>query len=64
MPVDIDRVVTEVVPGETADGISDATIERIVRLVMERLEARERERAVERDEARIPVDMHPRDPWE
>lgn len=64
MPVEIDRVVTELAAGESADGLSDATIERIVRIVLARLDERERRRAQEREDAEIPVEMRPRDPWD
>jgi hypothetical protein len=64
MPVDIDRVVTELAPGETVDGISEATIERIVAIVIRRLDERERQRAAEREEARIPLSMRPRQRWD
>jgi hypothetical protein len=64
MPVDIDRVVTELAPGETVDGISEATVERIVAIVMRRLDERERQREAEREEARIPLSMRPRDRWD
>jgi hypothetical protein len=62
MPVDVNRIVTELVPGENPDGLSEPTIERIVRIVLQRLEERERVRAMERTEAEIRLEMRPLDP--
>ena len=64
MEFHIGELTSEIEVGDAASAVAPAQIEQIVRLVIERLEARERERERRAATTAIDPNLLPRQPWE
>jgi hypothetical protein len=64
MEFHIGELNSEIEIGEAAPGVAPAQIEQIVRLVIERLDARERARMRRAETSAIDPNLLPRLPWE